>query len=134
MFMNWNVILSTVRGLIKEYNIKTMGPTETGANLSGGNIQRVVVSRAFSRACKLLVAHSPTRGLDIPSIDFVYSRLLERKKKGMATLLVSENLDELLLLCNRIIVMYRGEIVGTLTRDQFEKYEIGRMMSGVRKN
>jgi simple sugar transport system ATP-binding protein len=64
----------------------------------------------------------------------VYSRLLERKKLGMATLLVSENLDELLLLCNRIIVMYRGEIVGTLTRDRFEKYEIGRMMSGVRTN
>ena len=133
-FMNWGAILSAVRGLIKEYHIKTMGPTEIGANLSGGNIQRVVVSRAFSRPCKLLVAHSPTRGLDIPSIDFVYSHLLERKKQGMATLLVSENLDELLLLCNRIIVMYRGEIVGTLKRDQFEKYEIGRMMSGVRTN
>ena len=133
-FMNWGAILGAVRGLIKEYNIKTMGPTEIGANLSGGNVQRVVVSRAFSRPCKLLVAHSPTRGLDIPSIDFVYSHLLERKKQGMATLLVSENLDELLLLCNRIVVMYRGEIVGTLAREKFEKYEIGRMMSGVRTN
>jgi simple sugar transport system ATP-binding protein len=123
-----------VRNLIQEYNIKTLGPTETGANLSGGNIQRVVVSRAFSRPCKLLVAHNPTRGLDIPSIDFVYSRLLERQKQGMATLLLSENLDELLLLCNRIAVLYRGEIVGILERDHFEKYEIGRMMSGVRTN
>jgi ABC-type uncharacterized transport system ATPase subunit len=133
-FMDWRTILSTVRGLIKEYNIKTLGPTETGANLSGGNIQRVVVSRAFSRPCKLLVAHNPTRGLDIPSIDFVYSRLLDRKKQGMATLLLSENLDELMLLCNRIVVLYRGEIVGVLERDKFEKYEIGRMMSGVRTN
>jgi simple sugar transport system ATP-binding protein len=80
------------------------------------------------------VAHNPTRGLDIPSIDFVYTRLLERKKQGMATLLLSENLDELLLLCNRIVVLYRGEIVGVLGREQFEKYEIGRMMSGVRTN
>lgn len=133
-FMNWRTIIDKVSGLIKEYNIKTQGPTETGANLSGGNIQRVVVSRAFSRPCKLLIAHNPTRGLDIPSIDFVYSRLLERKKEGMATLLLSENLDELLLLCNRIAVLYRGEIVGILERDKFEKYEIGRMMSGVRAN
>ena len=133
-FMDWQTIVSTVRGLIKEYNIKTLGPTEIGANLSGGNIQRVVVSRAFSRPCRLLVAHNPTRGLDIPSIDFVYSRLLERKKGGMATLLLSENLDELLLLCNRIVVLYRGEIVGVLEREKFEKYEIGRMMSGVRTN
>jgi ABC-type uncharacterized transport system ATPase subunit len=133
-FMNWGSIFETVRGLIKQYNIKTQGPAETGANLSGGNIQRVVVSRAFSRPSKLLVAHSPTRGLDIPSIDFVYSRLLEHKNKGLATLLLSENLDELLLLSDRIVVLYRGEIVGVLKREQFEKYEIGRMMSGVRTN
>ncbi len=131
-FMDLKAILSVTRSLISEYNIKAQGPTDTGANLSGGNIQRVVVARAFSRQCKLLVAHNPTRGLDIPSIDFVYSRLLDNKKQGMATLLISENLDELLLLCNRIAVLYRGEIVGVLERSQFEKYEIGRMMSGVR--
>jgi len=133
-FMNMKEIMAAARGLISEYNIKAQGPTDTGANLSGGNIQRVVVSRAFSRPCKLLVAHNPTRGLDIPSIDFVYMKLLENKKKGMATLLISENLDELLLLCNRIAVLYRGEVVGVLERSKFEKYEIGRMMSGVRTN
>jgi ABC-type uncharacterized transport system ATPase subunit len=133
-FMDMKSILNAARNLISEYNIKTQGPTDTGANLSGGNIQRVVVSRAFSRPCKLLVAHNPTRGLDIPSIDFVFTKLLENKKKGMATLLISENLDELLLLCNRIAVLYRGEIIGVLERSKFEKYEIGRMMSGVRTN
>jgi general nucleoside transport system ATP-binding protein len=133
-FMDMNAILNAARTLISEYNIKTQGPNDTGANLSGGNIQRVVVSRAFSRPSKLLVAHNPTRGLDIPSIDFVYTRLLENKKKGMATLLISENLDELLLLSNRIAVLYRGEVVGVLERSKFEKYEIGRMMSGVRTN
>jgi simple sugar transport system ATP-binding protein len=132
LFLNTSAIMSSARNFISEYNIKAQGPSDTGANLSGGNIQRVVVSRAFSRPCKLLVAHNPTRGLDIPSIDFVYTRLLDFRKQGMATLLISENLDELLLLCNRIAVLYRGEIVGVLEREKFEKYEIGRMMSGVR--
>ena len=76
--------------------------------------------------------HVTTRGLDIPSMELVYTKLLERKVKGMATLLISEDLDELLLLCDRIAVLYRGEVVGVLNRDKFEKYELGRMMSGVK--
>jgi simple sugar transport system ATP-binding protein len=130
--MNWNTILSASRELIAKFNIKASGPEEVGANLSGGNIQRVMIARAFSRPCKMVVLHNPTRGLDIPSMDFVYANILERKEQGMATLLLSENLDELLLLCDRIAVLYRGQIVGTLDREHFEKYEIGRMMSGVR--
>lgn len=130
--MDWNTILAASRDLIAKFNIKASGPEEVGANLSGGNIQRVMIARAFSRPCKLVVLHNPTRGLDIPSMDFVYSNILERKAQGMATLLLSENLDELLLLCDRIAVLYRGQIVGVLDREHFEKYEIGRMMSGVR--
>jgi ABC-type uncharacterized transport system ATPase subunit len=132
--MDWRNIFRMSRDLILRYNIKTRGPEETGANLSGGNIQRVLIARAFSRPAKLMIMHNPTRGLDIPSIDFVYTNLLERKRQGMATLILSENLDELLLLCDRIAVIYRGEIAGILDRNQFEKYEIGRMMSGVRDN
>lgn len=131
-FINWSTVHRTAAELIKTYNIKTSGPTDVGGNLSGGNIQRVLIARAFSKPAKLLVAHNPTRGLDIPSMDFVYSRILEEKEKGMATLLISEDLDELLLLCDRIAVLYRGELVGTLDRSKFEKYEIGRMMSGYR--
>jgi general nucleoside transport system ATP-binding protein len=130
--MDWKTITNVARDLILKYHIKTSGPEETGANLSGGNIQRVLIARAFSRPAKLIVMHNPTRGLDIPSMDFVYASLLERKNQGMATLLLSENLDELLLLCDRIAVIYRGEIVGSLPRSAFEKYEIGRLMSGVR--
>ncbi|MBA4420544.1 MAG: ABC transporter ATP-binding protein [Anaerolinea sp.] len=131
-FINWNTVHRTAAELIKTYNIKTSGPSDVGGNLSGGNIQRVLIARAFSKPANLLVAHNPTRGLDIPSMDFVYSRILEEKKKGLATLLISEDLDELLLLCDRIAVLYRGELVGTLDRSKFEKYEIGRMMSGYR--
>ena len=132
--MDWKTIFRMSRDLILNYNIKTSGPEETGANLSGGNIQRVLIARAFSRPVKLMIMHNPTRGLDIPSIDFVYTSLLERKQQGMATLILSENLDELLLLCDRIAVIYRGEIVGILERNRFEKYEIGRLMSGVRSS
>jgi general nucleoside transport system ATP-binding protein len=133
-FMDWKTIFRMSRDLILRYNIKTSGPEETGANLSGGNIQRVLIARAFSRPVKLMIMHNPTRGLDIPSIDFVYTSLLERKQQGMATLILSENLDELLLLCDRIAVIYRGEIVGIMDQKQFEKYEIGRLMSGVRNS
>jgi simple sugar transport system ATP-binding protein len=116
--------------MISEYNIKTTGPDEIGGNLSGGNIQRVMIARAFSQPSKLLIAHNPTRGLDIPSMDFVYKKMFERTSQGTAILLLSEDLDELLLICNRIAVMYRGKIVGVLPREKFEKYEIGRLMSG----
>lgn len=131
-FLNWTTIYQSARKLIAEYNIRTPGPEEVAANLSGGNIQRVMLARAFSYPAKLLVAHNPTQGLDIPSVEFVYSKLLNRKEQGGATLLISENLDELLLLCDRIAVIYRGQIVGILARSDFDKYEIGRMMSGVR--
>ena len=128
------MVFSEARKLISEYNIKTSGPEEIGGNLSGGNIQRVLIARAFSHPAKLLVAHNPTRGLDIPSMDFVYTKLLNGKKEGMATLLISEDLDELLLLCDRIAVIYRGEILDILPRDKFEKYTIGRLMSGIKDN
>lgn len=131
-FLNWKAIYQATRKLIAEYDIRTLGPEDVGANLSGGNIQRVMIARAFSYPAKLLVAHNPTQGLDIPSVEFVYSKLLERKEQGGATLLISENLDELLLLCDRIATIYRGQVVGILEKGDFDKYEIGRMMSGVR--
>lgn len=131
-FLDWRAIFQMARKLIFEYNIKTPGPGEVAANLSGGNIQRVMLARAFSHPARLLIAHNPTRGLDIGSMEFVYSKLQERQKQGMATLLLSEDLDELLLLCDRIATIYRGKMVGILDRSEFDKYEIGRMMSGVR--
>ncbi len=130
--LNWQTIYRSARKLIAEYNIMTPGPEEVAANLSGGNIQRVMIARAFSYPARLLVAHNPTQGLDIPSAEFFYSKLLERKEQGSAALLISENLDELFLLCDRIATIYRGQIVGILDRIAFDKYEIGRMMSGLR--
>lgn len=131
-FINWKTVYQNSREQIREYNIKTGGPEDPGGNLSGGNIQRVMIARAFSMNADLLIAHNPTRGLDIPSMDFVYQKLLQRKAQKQATLLISEDLDELMLLSDRIAVIYRGEILGILPREQFDKYAIGRLMSGIR--
>ncbi len=131
-FLDWKTIFQSSRRLIGEYHIRTSGPGDMGGNLSGGNIQRVMIARAFARPSKLLIAHNPTTGLDIPSTELVYSRLLDGKQQGRATLLLSEDLDELFLLCDRIGVIYRGEIVGVLRRSEFDKYQVGRLMSGVK--
>lgn len=130
-FLNWTTIYNAARQMIAEYNIRTLGPEEPAANLSGGNIQRVMLARAFSHPSTLLIAHNPTRGLDIPSMEFVYAKILELKKESTATLLLSEDLDELILLSSRIAVLYRGKIVGTLERSEFDRYALGRLMSGV---
>lgn len=131
-FIDWKKVFATSEQLIAEYNIKASGPNDEAGNLSGGNIQRVLIARAFSQLSNLLIAHNPTRGLDIRSMDFVYNKMYQLKKQGSAILLLSEDLDELILLCDRIGVLYRGEMVGVLERSNFEKYQIGRMMSGVR--
>ena len=132
-FLDRRSIIERCQALITEFNIKTQGPNEVAGNLSGGNIQRVMLARAFSQPVRLLVAHNPTRGLDIPSIEFIYGKLLERKAQGMATLLISENMDELFLLSYRIAAICNGEVMGVLERDQFDKYLLGRMMSGVKQ-
>lgn len=128
--VNWKNVNNSSKEMIKEFQIKTSGPDDAGGNLSGGNIQRVMIARAFSQDSKLMIAHNPTRGLDIPSMDFVYKKLFEHAATGLSTLLLSEDLDELLLISDRIAVMYRGKIVGILARPQFDKYEIGRLMAG----
>jgi len=130
-FLQWPVIYKTAERLIRKYAIQTRGPQDTAANLSGGNIQRMMLARAFSNTIKLLILHNPTSGLDISSVEGVYEQLLAYKKEGVAVLLISDDLDELMLMSDRIATLYRGKIVGELSRTQFDKYELGRMMSGV---
>jgi simple sugar transport system ATP-binding protein len=130
-WLDWTAVYDGARRLIAEYQIRTPGPREAAVNLSGGNIQRVMLARAFSHPCRVLIAHNPTRGLDVPSTEFVYSKLLELREAGAGIVLISEDLDELLLLCDRIAVVYRGRIAGTLARPAFDRYALGRLMSGV---
>ena len=132
-FLNWSQIFQRCTDLIQEFDIKTQGPTDTAGNLSGGNIQRVMLARAFSQPVRFLIAHNPTRGLDIPSMEFIYGQILQRQEAGMATLLISENMDELFLLSNRIVALCNGAVMGELQREQFDRYQLGRMMSGVKQ-
>jgi general nucleoside transport system ATP-binding protein len=133
-FLDWKTIFKSAGEQIEEYTIMTPSAADVGANLSGGNIQRVMLARAFAHPSQFLIAHNPTRGLDIRSMDFVYNKIFERQAMGSAVLLISEDLDELFRICDRIATIYRGEIVGILEKGTFDKYEIGRMMSGVKAN
>ena len=87
-----------------------------GGALSGGNQQKVVVAREFSRPIKLLIAAQPTRGLDVGSIEFIHRRIIEQRDAGAAVLLVSAELDEVMSVSDRIAVMYRGKIIATRGR------------------
>jgi simple sugar transport system ATP-binding protein len=129
-WLNWRAIRRVSGQLIDQFAIKTQGPDDPAANLSGGNIQRLLLARALSQARTLLIAHNPTQGLDIPSMEFTYRRFLARSGEGLAILLLSEDLDELFLLCQRIAVLYRGRIAGLLEREAFDKYRVGQLMSG----
>ena len=102
-------------------------------NLSGGNIQRLVLARAFDREPSVLVLQNPTRGLDLRSTRFVYDRVHEARDRGCAVVLISEDLDELSLLADRIVVLYSGEVVGESRRGDYDAYSLGRLMAGVRE-
>jgi len=134
-FLSWLDLKSlsgTSKELISGYSIKTPNEKALAATLSGGNIQRIMIARAFSRPASVLIADNPTRGLDALSTEFVLKKLIECKSKGIAVLLLSENLDELLKLCDRMGAIYRGEIVDTFERKNFNKYKIGLAMTGGR--
>ncbi|MGC8963545.1 MAG: ABC transporter ATP-binding protein [Candidatus Bipolaricaulaceae bacterium] len=99
-------------------------------NLSGGNQQRVVLARELGRNPKVVVAHQPTRGLDVAGMEFVWEKLLELREKGCGVLLVSMDLDEILMLADRVAVMYRGGIVGIWPKEEADKRELGLAMLG----
>jgi ABC-type uncharacterized transport system ATPase subunit len=119
---------------IAEFRIVCPGPDAPAGTLSGGNLQKLVTARAFLLAeqlgARLLVALNPTRGLDVPSTEFVHRKLVEFCGRGGGVLLVSEDLDELLKLSDRIAVLDRGTVVGTFERQAFDPYAIGRLMAG----
>jgi general nucleoside transport system ATP-binding protein len=117
--------------LIERFDIRTPGPHTSAGSLSGGNQQKVIVAREFSRPIKMLVASQPTRGLDVGSIEYIHSRLIEKRDDGCAVLLVSTELDEVMQLSDRIAVMYRGHIIAVLPIAEATKEKIGLLMAGI---
>ena len=117
--------------LVKEFDVRTQSIFESAASLSGGNKQKVVLARELSRTVELVIASQPTRGLDVGSIEFVYERLLAERAANRAVLLISNELDEVAALADRIAVIYKGGIVGIVSPD-ISREKLGLMMAGIK--
>lgn len=130
MFLNARAIRAACQNAIQSYEIKTPSTETPIKSLSGGNIQKLILARELSRSPRLLVAAQPTRGVDVGATEYIHKRLLEERAKGTAILLISEDLDEILTLSDRIAVMYEGRIVGVLPREEITVRQLGQMMAG----
>jgi len=124
-------ILANANRLIDEYDIRTPSPETAGGSLSGGNQQKMIVAREFSRQPRLLIAAQPTRGIDVGSIEFIHRRIIDQRDEGAAVLLVSAELDEIMALSDRIAVVYKGEIIETVEARRATREQIGLLMAGI---
>ncbi|MCJ7620023.1 MAG: ABC transporter ATP-binding protein, partial [Anaerolineae bacterium] len=118
--------------VVEQFDVRTPSIALPAQNLSGGNQQKLIVAREFSRPIRLLIAAQPTRGLDVGSVEYIHQQLVRKRDDGVAVLLVSAELDEIMALSDRIAVMYEGRIVGTMDADKVTREELGLMMAGAR--
>lgn len=130
-FMQWDNVEENARKLTTQFDIRTPDINTMVANLSGGNQQKVIVARELSRPIQLLIASQPTRGLDVGSIEYIHHQILKKRDEGVAVILVSPELDEIMQLSDRIAVMYRGKILAIIPCGSASKEEVGLVMAGV---
>jgi general nucleoside transport system ATP-binding protein len=123
-------IVQRAKELIEQYDVRTPGPEVMVGTLSGGNQQKVIVARELSRPVQLLIANQPTRGLDVGSIEFIHRRIIEERDRGVAVLLISAELDEILGLSDRIAVIYHGKNVATMAAEEATREKLGVLMAG----
>jgi len=133
LFLNFPRIHSFSDKLIQEYSIKTSGRDAVTKSLSGGNLQKVILARELFGEPVLVIASQPTRGLDVGAMEYVHTRILEAREKGAGVLLISEDLDEIFALSDRIAVIYEGKILGEVKAGDASRERIGLWMSGVEK-
>ena len=130
----WGIDRARVRAdserLLVQSDVRPPDPEALARALSGGNQQKVVLARELARKPRVLLAAQPTRGVDLGAIELIHGRLEALRASGVAVLLVSAELDELLALCDRVLVMLRGRVLATLTRDEATKGRIGALMTG----
>lgn len=135
LFLNQKSIREYGDELTEKYDVRSSGDGSTVArSMSGGNQQKIIVGREIERGVDLLLAVQPTRGIDVGAIETIHNLLLEQRKAGKAILLVSLELDQVLALSDRILVMYEGEIVGEFTPDNVDKETLGLYMTGAKKD
>jgi simple sugar transport system ATP-binding protein len=130
-FLNLREISIHSNELIKKFRVKTPSQDTFAKNLSGGNIQKVVLARELSRNPRVIIAAQPTRGLDIGATEYVREQLLEQRRKGVAVMLISEDLDEIMALSDRIAVIYEGQIMDIVPRENATPEKLGLLMAGV---
>jgi ABC-type uncharacterized transport system ATPase subunit len=132
-FLLLRIIAQFADKLIKNFQVKTPSRETPAKSLSGGNIQKVVLARELSRQPRVLIAAQPTRGVDIGATEYVHAQLLEQREKGTAILLISEDLDEVMALSDRIAVIYEGQIMGIVDGSDATPEQLGLLMAGVRE-
>ena len=130
-FLNLRDIASHSDELIKKFHVKTPSRDTLAKNLSGGNIQKVVLARELARSPRVILAAQPTRGLDIGATEYVREQLLKQRRQGVAIMLISEDLDEILALSDRIAVIYEGQIMDIVPRENATAEKLGLLMAGV---
>jgi simple sugar transport system ATP-binding protein len=129
-FIGWQDVRAAAEQAVEDYKIYTPSVDLTVRRLSGGNIQKTIIARAFVSNPSLLVTHNPTSGLDISTVEFIFNRLVETRNSGAAVLWINEDLDELMIVSDRIAVLHNGELKAVFSRGEFDKYQIGLLMLG----
>ena len=122
------------RALMSRFDVRAPGPESVVKSLSGGNIQKVVLAREFSGEARFLLIDQPTRGVDIGATEAIHDEIMRQRAEGRAILLISTQLDELIALADRILVMFAGAIMGDLSGESVDDEELGLLMAGVRRN
>ncbi len=130
-FLDFGQIESGCSDLVERFTVKTPSLDTPTANLSGSNIQKLIIARELSGDPEVLIASQPTRGVDIGAAEYIHSVLMERRATGTAILLISEDLDEVMALSDRIAVMFEGRVMDTLPRDEATIHRLGLLMAGV---
>ncbi|MBI3764467.1 MAG: ABC transporter ATP-binding protein [Chloroflexi bacterium] len=133
IMLDRRAMVADAERLIREFDVKTAGHGERAARLSGGNLQKLVLAREVHRDPRALIAAQPTRGLDVGATEYVRRRLLEQRERGRAILLISADLEEVLTLSDRILVVYEGAMTGLLDAKDVEIGKLGLMMAGTKQ-
>lgn len=133
VFLNKNKIQDYVLKSIEEYDIGTSGASQKTSNLSGGNLQKLILARELFGDPKCIVATNPTRGLDISATKYIHNRLLALRERGPGVLLISEDLDEVFKLSDRLGVIFQGKLMGIFKTDEVDRGQVGLLMAGVRE-
>ncbi len=128
--MDWSVAIEASERLVDEYDVKTTRVDVPVSTLSGGNQQKVIVAREFDRDVNLVIASQPTRGVDVGSIEYIHARIIEERDNGAAVLIVSSELDEVMALSDRLLVMFEGRIAGEFDPATASTTEVGLAMLG----